>query len=95
MTLYIVLGAILTLVGVVTVIKKWPWMNQGFGRRPVDIPRYTKYMGIVDICYGVSFLIYGLYCYLKSFESDTITFIFLITFFIFSLYGEIKFKKKN
>ncbi len=94
MLLYVILGSLLIVVGVLSVVKKWPWLNQGFGRQPMDIPRYTKYIGIVDICFGASFLIYGLICYLKNYESDTVTFIFLVAFLIFSFYGNIRFRKK-
>lgn len=56
----IITGSILVVFGILSITKKWLWLQQGFCKRPVHVDSYMKYMGIIDIVIGALCLALGL-----------------------------------
>lgn len=90
----IVLGVLLIACGVLTITKKWLWLQQGLCKRPVQINKYTKYMGIIDILCGLILVITEI-IYFKTIIPSGITFLIFFLFISFIIFGEIKFRKKD
>jgi hypothetical protein len=94
MTIAFLLFGLLFVVGGITIkAKKWLWIHQGFFKRPVDVDKYTKYMGNIDIIAGIIYIFVGvMFHYFKI--PDIAAFIILIIYIALIIYGEIKYRIK-
>ena len=90
----IVLGLILIIIGILTITKKWLWLQQGFCKRPVHINKYTKYMGIIDIIIGVIYAGLG-GIYFHRIIPSSLLFGTGLMFILLIIFGEIKHHKYN
>lgn len=87
------LGLLFIVGGITIKTKKWLWIHQGFDKRPVDIDKYTKYMGNIDIVLGIIYIFVGvMFHYFKI--PDIAAFIILIIYIALTIYGEIKYRIK-
>ncbi len=91
--LLFILGLFFIACGITIKYKRWLWIHQGLIKRPVDIIKYTNYMGIIDVIAGTIYIIVGIMFY--YFEMPTIlVFIILIIYCISTIYGEVKYRTK-
>ncbi len=86
----IVVGVILVLAGILTITKKWMWIQQGVVKRPVHVEKYMRYMGGVDIIFGLLGMALGILGY-----GDNIRISALLVYFPIKIWGEIKYRKKE
>lgn len=88
------LGLFFIICGIAIKNKKWLWIHQGLMKRPVEVDKYTYYMGIIDIITGIIFIMVGfMFYYFKI--SSKVMFIIFILYCAFSIYGEVKYRKKQ
>lgn len=92
--IYIVLGAILVLAGILSITKKWMWIQQGVAKRPVYAEKYMRYMGTADIIFGLIGIALGIFAYGKHLK-DSISFTYILVYLLFKIWGEIKYHKKQ
>jgi hypothetical protein len=85
------LGVLSIICGITIKYKKWLWLHQGLIKRPVDIEKYTNYMGILDVVSGIIFIGIGVMFHFYNI-SDAIIFIMLTIYVAFTIYGEIKYR---
>lgn len=90
----IILGILWVLCGIAFKFKKWLWIHQGIIKRPVDVNRYTDYMGIVDIAAGICYIIAGIIDYFYQVPEETFFLIFIITC-CFVIHGEFKYRIRS
>ena len=90
----IILGVILILGGILSIVKKWMWLQQGLVRRPVRVKEYMRYMGAVDIVCGIISIVYGMINYGRHIKDGAVL-IFLLAVFLFKLYGELRYHEKQ
>jgi len=91
--MYSIVSVFLVVCGILTITKKWLWLQQGICKRPVHINQYTKYMGIIDILFGLIYAIAAI-IYFKTAIPSGITLLILFVFISLIIFGEIKFHKK-
>ncbi|HHV10112.1 MAG TPA: hypothetical protein GXX75_07530 [Clostridiales bacterium] len=91
---FILLGTILVLAGVLTITKTWMWIQQGVLKRPVHVEKYTGYMGSVDILFGLLGIALGVLRYGKDIY-DSVSFAYILAYFLIKIWGEIKYRKKQ
>jgi hypothetical protein len=87
-------GSLSIICGITIKYKKWLWLHQGIVKRPVDVNKYTNYMGILDVITGIIFIGIGLMYNFYNI-SDAIIFIMLNIYIAFLIYGEVKYRIKN
>lgn len=87
------IGIIFILTGINVRKKKWLWFHQGFVKRPVDIEKYTKYMGTLDVIAGIIFFMLTFLSFYYVITKN-IAILFLLIYCVFCLYGEFKYKAK-
>lgn len=85
------LGVLSIICGITIKYKKWLWIHQGLVKRPVDVEKYTNYMGVLDVIAGIIFISIGL-IFNHNNIPDASIFIVLIIYFAFTVYGEIKYR---
>jgi hypothetical protein len=85
------LGVLSIICGITIKYKKWLWIHQGLAKRPVDVNKYTNYMGILDVIAGIIFISIGL-IFNRNNIPDASIFIVLIIYFAFTIYGEVKYR---
>lgn len=93
-TMLIILGVILILSGILTIVKKWMWLQQGLYKRPVRVKEYMRYMGTIDIICGLVWICAGVINYGKPIN-DGMVFLSLCVFFVLIIFGEIRFHEKK
>lgn len=92
--LIIVFGLILIIVGILTITKKWLWLQQGLLKRPVHINKYTKYMGIIDIIIGVICIVLGVIYFFNN-QSGNLFIVPALLLIPLDIFGEIKYHKND
>ncbi len=91
--LFLFLGLFWIMCGIGIKVKKYLWIHQGLYKRPVDVDKYTNYMGIVDMIAGICCIILGfLFCFITI--SDKVIFILSIIYCTLIIYGEAKYRIK-
>lgn len=94
MVLYLIfMGCLFIIFGILIKTKKWLWIHQGVCKRPVDINKYTKYMGILDIVMGLFYILIGIifYC-IKLKIPSWLLLIILAMNIVLIIMGENKYK---
>ena len=92
--MFIVLGAIFVVSGILSITKKWMWIQQGFAKRPVHVEKYMRYMGRVDIIFGLFGIALGIFLYGKNIN-DSISFAYIMIYFPPKIWGELKYRTKQ
>lgn len=93
-TTLIILGVILIPAGILSIVKKWMWIQQGVIKRPVRVKEYMSYMGTVDIICGLFWLAFGLINYTRHIKDGTVL-ISLLVYLLFKLYGEFRYHERH
>lgn len=92
--MFIVLGTIIVLLGILSIIKKWMWIQQGIIKRPVHVKKYMRYMGSVDIMFGLCWIAIGI-IYYGSHIQDGIVLTSVLIYLLLKIGGEFKYHKKQ